>query len=279
MRWLALLLTLMAAPAAAHEYLLGDLQIIHPALPATPVGATTAPVYMVFANDGIEDERLLGIETPFGPVRFLRPVEGADGAVSMQELAWLDLPAGEIVALVRGPMEMRGRVTNLTHALSEGDELTGTMIFQKRGRFDMVFMVDPLELEEDPTTLPPVETGADRPGDIAAIATALRAELGDPQAMIAPVALAGDVAIAGWSREDGAARAFLRRGADGWAVELWSGPSLLLPASLTSLGVPPVVAEGLRAELTAQETALGPAFAARLDSFAGTVFVRKEVAP
>lgn len=274
MRSLALALALLLPlRAVAHEFWLDGLQIIHPSLPGTPVGATTAPVFMVFSNDGEADERLLAIETPFGPVKFLRPVEAADGTVTMQELAWLDLPVGEIVALVRGPMEMRGRVTNLTRPLYEGGELTGTMVFEKRGRFNMFFMIDPPEPEEDPTAAPEPELAGDRAADITAVAHALRDQTGLSDAMIAPIAIVGDFALAGWSKDDTAARAFLRRDGDGWRVELWSGSSLLLPASLTSLGVPAAMAERLRAEFAAQEEALGPAFVARLDAFAGTVFI------
>ncbi len=276
---LAAVFALLPLRAMAHEFLLDGLQIIHPSLPATPVGAQTAPVYMVIANDGAEDERLLGIETPFGPVTFLRPVAGADGKVTMQALAWIDIPAGEIVTLTRGRMETRGRVSNVPRPLFEGDELTGTMVFQKRGRFDMFFLIDPLEAEEDPTLGPAPNDAGPAPEDILAIAQALRAEPGLAEAIIAPVVVAGDAAIAGWTLGDDGARAFLRRKGTGWQVELWSGASLLLPASLTSLGVPAPGADRLRAEMVAREAALGPGFAARFDAFPGTVFVPGEPPP
>ena len=274
MRALVLLLMLLARPALAHEFFLGDLQIIHPSIPATPVGARSAAVYMALSNEGEEDERLLGIETPFGRVRLLEPVTDAAGNTEMRERAWVDIPAGEVVLLARG--EMRGSLANVIRPLTEGGELTGTMIFEKRGRFDMFFMIDPVEseTENDPVSLTPVDVDEqDRAGDIAGIARALRAALDAPEALIAPIALAGDMAIAGWTTEDTGARAFLRRGAKGWRVELWSNDSLLLPATLTSLGVPRRDAGRLLAEVEAQEAALGPDFSRRFDAFPGTAYV------
>lgn len=277
MRGLPFLLTLLTAfPAASHEFLLQDLQIIHPALTATPARARSTAVYMALSNDGAEDERLLGIETPYGMVRFLEPVTDAEGVTAMRERAWVDIPAGEVVLLARG--EMRGSLANVARPLVEGGELTGTMIFEKRGRFDMFFMIDPVEAEgEHDPVQPAVPEGTeiDRPADIAAIASALRTALSAPQAMIAPVAIAGDAAIAGWTTGETGARAFLRREATGWRVALWSNDSLLLPATLTSLGVSRPEADALRAEIRAQEDALGPAFSARFDAFPGTAFAQR----
>ncbi|SNT76907.1 copper uptake system-associated protein [Paracoccus seriniphilus] len=278
MRVLAVLFTLLTAlPAPAHEFLLGDMQIIHPSLPATPVNARSAAVYMALSNDGPEDERLLGIETPFGMVRFLEPVTDARGNTRMRERAWVDIPAGEIVMLARG--EMRGSLANVNRPLVEGDELTGTMIFEKRGRFDMFFLIDPVEAEAefDPVSLAsPAVSETDRAADIAAIAGALRDVLAAPQAMIAPVVLAGDVAIAGWTDGRVGARAFLRRKGTQWQVELWSNDSLLLLATLTSLGVSRVQAAALRAEMRAAEAALGPGFTSRFDAFPGTAHAPRD---
>jgi len=274
MRFLALIFALCAAlPAAAHEFFLGDLQIIHPALPATPVNANSAAVYMALANDGDQDERLLGIETPFGMVRFIGPVTDAQGNTRMQERAWIDIPAGEIILLARG--ELRGSLANVNYPLVEGGEVTGTMIFEKRGRFDMFFMIDPVETETEHDPVSETSRTApqiDRATAVTEIATALRHALGTPNATIAPVVVAQDIAIAGWTLGDEGARAFLRRGAEGWKVELWSNASLLRPATLTSLGVSRREGDPLRAEMQAQENALGAEYSDRFNAFAGTAY-------
>lgn len=268
----AFLLLFAATPALAHEFLLEDLQIIHPSIPATPMNATSAPVYMVLANDTDQPERLLAIETPFGPVRFERPVTQEDGSTRWERMAWIDIPAGDMAMLFRG--EMRGVIEGVSRPLFEGGELDGTMVFETRGRFEMFFMIDPLDIEDEPAALALAETEVfDRSADITAVATPLRETLGAPEATIAPIVLDGDTAIAGWTLEGTGARAFLRRGATGWRVEMWSGPSLTLQATLTSLGVPRSAGDRLRSELTAAEAALGPAFTLRFDAFPGTVLI------
>ena len=274
MKVIAFIIAILCAfPVTAHEYFLDNLQIIHPALPATPARANSVAVYMALANDGDQDERLLGIETPFGMVRFVQPVTDAKGITTMVERAWIDIPAGEVVLLARG--ELRGSLANINYPLVEGGELTGTMIFEKRGRYDMFFMIDPLEseTEHDPVT-PPESTAPqnDKAADIAQIATTLRAALGAPDAIIAPVVVSGDVALAGWTKGDTGARAFLRKVTGNWQVELWSNQSLLLPATLTSLGVSRSAGDPLRAEMLAQEAALGQAYSTRFDAFAGSAY-------
>lgn len=273
-RILAVILLLAAVPAAAHEFLLDDLLIIHPAISATPMNATSAPIYMVLANDTDQPERLLAIETPFGPARFERPVAQPDGSTSWQRMAWIDIPAGDMAMLFRG--KIRAVVDGLSRPLFEGGELGGVLVFEKRGRFEMFFMIDPLDIEDEPDAPASPDTPAmDRPADLVAVATALRAALDAPDAMIAPVVLDGDVALAGWTLADTGARAFLRRDAGGWRTLMWSDASLTLQATLTSLGVPRSAGDRLRAELSAAEAALGPAFTARFDAFPGTVIPGK----
>lgn len=275
MKVLAFVLALFTAlPAAAHEFFLGDLQIIHPAIPATPRQANSAAVYMALSNDGTEDERLLGIETPFGKVRFVQPVTDAQGVTTMQERAWVDIPAGDVVLLSRG--ELRGSLANVNRPLFEGGELTGTMIFQKRGRFDMFFMVDPMETETeyDPVTaIAPQVPKVDRAATIKDITAVVRKGLGASDAVVAPIAFAGDVAIAGWTPGTGGAWVFLRQGADGWQVELMSNDSLLLPATLISLSVSGRDSTALLSEIAAHRNALGPDFTTKLDAFSGTAYL------
>ena len=276
MKTFAFVLALCTAlPAAAHEFFLGDLQIIHPSIPATPRDANSAAVYMALANDGTEDERLLGIETPFGKVSFIHPVTDAQGVTTMQERAWIDIPAGDIVLLSRG--DLRGSLANVNRPLFEGGEVTGTMIFQKRGRFDMFFILDPTETETeyDPVTeTAPLAPQIDRAATITDITAALRHGLGAPDATVAPIAFAGDAAIAGWTSGADGAWVFLRNGAQGWQVELMSNDSLLLPATLTSLGVPRHDSAAVLAEIAAQDNALGPDFTANLNAFAGTAYLQ-----
>lgn len=270
---LLFLLLLLPLPAAAHEFMLDGLEIIHPSLPATPVGSTTGHIYMAIANEGSEPERLLAIETPFGPAVLERYVKGADGLSRPEPVAWIDLPVGETVLLTAG--ELRGRIEGVTTPLLDGGQLDGALVFEKRGRFKMFYMIDPVEPAEDP--VPPQAAAEavinDTASDTIAIAEAMRAVVGDA-AMVAPIAVSGDFALAGWTSGSEGARTILKRVAGKWTVLTWSGPSLLLPATMNSIGIGQATAEVLRSAFAASETALGPAFATRFDTYPGTVTLK-----
>lgn len=277
---LLLLLALLAAPgpAQAHEFSLDKLQIIHPAIPATSVNATSAPIYMVLSNDGTEPERLLAIETDFGTVTFQRPAATQDGSVQMEVVPYIDIPPGEIAILARG--EMRGIIEGLSRPMVKGGLHHAVLVFERRGRFEMFFMVDPPDDEDEQMAFasPVGDDDNNRIADLLAINTVLRAELGNaPEIIIAPVVLKDDLAVAGWTRGDLGARTFLRQDEAGsWYVEMWSGKSLLLTATLSSLGVRKTAADDLRSELTASEALLGRQFIQRFDGFPGTVVIGRD---
>lgn len=280
MKAVLFLLTIIAVlrPALAHEFSLDDLQIIHPAIPATSINATSAPIYMVLSNDGTETERLLAIETDLGTVTFQRPIAADDGTLSMQVFPYIEIPSGETVLLARG--EMRGLVDGLSRPIFEGGLIPAVLVFERRGRFEMFFMVDPADEDREGVLAGALNSsdGNDRAADLLAINTVLRAELGNqPDIIIAPVVLDGAFAIAGWTRGEAGARALLRRDRDdGWYVEMWSGNSVMLPATLSSIGVPKSVAESLHLELAASEALLGRQFSNRFDNYAGTVIIGRK---
>lgn len=143
MKFLLALLILLPFGAAAHEFKIGDLEIIHPSIPAPPPSAKSAAAYVVISNEGGEPDRLIGVEIEGVDMAMLHAtVTDADGLTSMQHLEGIDLPAGEIVALEPG--EMHIMLTGLTAPLTEGALLKGTLIFERAGRVEIEFMIDPL---------------------------------------------------------------------------------------------------------------------------------------
>jgi periplasmic copper chaperone A len=61
--FLALLLSLSAFPAAAHDYEFGDIFIVHPWARATPDGAKVGAGYATIHNKGDEADRLVAISS------------------------------------------------------------------------------------------------------------------------------------------------------------------------------------------------------------------------
>lgn len=140
---LATLLALCLGGAAlAHGVTLGAIEVIHPNIPQPPAGAKSAAGYMALANNGAAPDRLLAIESPIAEVVSLHRTEvAADGVARMRALPAIDLPADDIVLLEPGGLHVM--FMGLLVPMTEGDMLPATLVFEKAGRIEVEFMVDP----------------------------------------------------------------------------------------------------------------------------------------
>ncbi len=139
----ALLLSLpFALPLQAHEETVGDLQFIHPHIPQPAVSAKTAGGYMAIINNGAEADRLIGIETGIAAKAELHESKvDANGVGSMTRLDGADIPAGGTLSLERGGLHVM--LFGLTKPLKDGERHKATLIFEKAGRVEIEFMIDP----------------------------------------------------------------------------------------------------------------------------------------
>lgn len=287
---------LMASTAFAHEVTVGDLQIIHANIPAPFASAKIAAGYMGISNEGDQADRLIGVEVGFAAQAMLHTTEfSADGVASMTHVEALEIPAGDTVVLEPGGYHIM--LMGLNQPLTEGDMLPATLIFEQAGRVEIEFMVDPADGSVDHSKMDhsamghdaasghahaghgaghaaPVQTG-DAVADIEAL---LQAQFDTPEnpLTVAPISVQGTAAIAGWMQDGRGGRAFLRQDDKGWFIELCSGASLMLPATLQSLGLSAADADALLTQAKAAEAALGPDTIALLDSFDGTLIVGRD---
>ncbi|MBL9059153.1 MAG: copper uptake system-associated protein [Mangrovicoccus sp.] len=113
------------------------------------------------------------------------------------------------------------------------------------------------------------------------IAALLKARFDRPGAPlgVAPIAIQGYVAVAGWSQDAAGGRAFLRRDEHVWFVEICAGESLMQPATFVALGLTRAEAEQLAAAVTDAEASAGVDLVARLNGFEGTVVVGRDAPP
>lgn len=133
---------LLAAPLLAHEIVAGDLQIIHPHIPQPPASAKTAGGYMAIVNSGAEPDRLLGVETDIAAKAEVHESKvGEDGMGTMEPVGALEIPAGETVSLERGGYHVM--FMGLKAKLTEGEMHKVVLVFEKAGRVEMEFMIDP----------------------------------------------------------------------------------------------------------------------------------------
>jgi copper(I)-binding protein len=139
----ALLLALpFALPLLAHEEIVGDLQFIHPHIPQPAASARTAGGYMAVTNNGAEADRLIGIETDIAAKAELHESRvDANGVGSMAHVDMLEIPAGGTISLERGGLHVM--FFGLTRPLLEGERHKAALIFEKAGRVEIEFMIDP----------------------------------------------------------------------------------------------------------------------------------------
>ena len=273
----------LAAPALAHEVTVGDLQIIHAHIPQPAEGAMAAGGFMAIVNNGTETERLIGVESDIAAkVETHESKVDANGVGTMEHVDAIEIPPGETVNLEHGGYHIM--FMGLNQSLVEGDMVKGTLIFERAGRVEIEFMVDPPgEGGHDHSAM---EEGADAHADHGAvmvemtgdpmvdIAAVMMAQFDTPEnpLTVAPISVQGDVAIAGWAQGDKGGRAFLRMGDMGWSIEVCAGAGLLQPEMLTGLGLTEADAATLLAAVTAAEAGLGAEAVSLFDSFDGEMF-------
>ena len=269
----AILLGVLAFPAWAHEYHVGDIFIFHPYAHSTPPGAGHGEGYLMLVNLGEADERLLAVQTDFGEATIRRRATPEDVAVPINGLA---LPVGETISLTPGGTHIRFEGT-AGRPFAIGDKFNVTLVFEQLGAVALEFWVESRAAQDVSTAEQPVVLDtSERPPisviDRAAVSQALRALVG-ADAVISHVAVAENVALAGWYAGDKGGRAFLRETDGLWTVELFSGPSLATSAGLRAQRLSPSAARRLHAGVLDAEADLDPDIRVRIDGFVGTVFV------
>ncbi|HLQ17393.1 MAG TPA: copper chaperone PCu(A)C [Tabrizicola sp.] len=132
----------LAAPLWAHEIVAGDIEIIHPHIPQPAATAKTAGGYMAIVNNGTTPDRLVAIETDIAAKAEIHESKvDADGVGTMDKVDALEIPAGETVSLERGGYHVM--LMGLKAKLTEGEMHKAVLVFEKAGRVEVEFMIDP----------------------------------------------------------------------------------------------------------------------------------------
>jgi periplasmic copper chaperone A len=134
-------LTFTGAPALAHGYKLGTLEIVHPWTRATPKGAKVAGGYMTLTNKGAASDRLVAVETAAAGKIELHEMTEERGVMKMRPLAQgIAIPPGETVTLAPGGLHVM--FLNIKSPFVQGESLAARLIFEKAGPIDVTFKVE-----------------------------------------------------------------------------------------------------------------------------------------
>lgn len=137
----AIALTFATLTAFAHEYTLGDLEIIHPHMLPTPPSAPVAGGYLVIRNNGREADRLIGGSAAFAGKLELHQMSMENDVMKMRKLPdGVEIPAGGEVELKRGGYHIM--FMQLNTAVETGDKHKAMLEFEKAGAIEVEFSVD-----------------------------------------------------------------------------------------------------------------------------------------
>ncbi|MCU0827765.1 MAG: copper chaperone PCu(A)C [Tabrizicola sp.] len=132
----------LATQLWAHEVTVGDLQIIHPHIPQPAASAKAAGGFMAIVNTGSEPDRLIGIESDIAAKSEVHESRvDANGVGTMEHLDAIDIPPGKTVSLEHGGYHIM--FMGLAETLTEGEMHKATLIFERAGRVEVEFMIDP----------------------------------------------------------------------------------------------------------------------------------------
>jgi copper(I)-binding protein len=141
-------LTLLAAPAFCHEFKAGELVIGHPWIKATPPAAKTAGGYLKITNHGKYADKLTGASAKGAKAVEVHQMTMDNNVMKMRALKdGLEIKPGETVELKPGSYHLM--MMGLSGPFKEGEAVGGTLVFEKAGKVDVEFKVEPAEGKKD----------------------------------------------------------------------------------------------------------------------------------
>jgi len=126
----------------AHSFKKGDISIDHPWTRATPDGATVGAGYLKITNNGKEADKLTGGTFDGAETVEMHEMKMTGDTMIMRQLKdGLEIKAGETVEFA--PMSFHLMFLGLKKSIAEGDDVKGTLIFEKAGAVDVTYKVEP----------------------------------------------------------------------------------------------------------------------------------------
>jgi len=134
-----LLLTLSAAPLAAHETEAGMLRVDHAWARATAGMAKVGAAYLTVTNEGAEMDRLVAVATPVAAKAELHTVVMEGGVMSMRPVEAVEVHPGEPVVLRPGGIHIM--LMGLKQPLKEGEMIPLQLAFEHGGVVEVMVMI------------------------------------------------------------------------------------------------------------------------------------------
>jgi uncharacterized protein YcnI/copper(I)-binding protein len=129
--------------SAAATYKIGPLVVEAPWARATPGGAKVGGGYLKITNTGSKPDRLTGGSVPFAKSVEVHEMAMTGDVMKMRRLEnGLEIKPGETVELKPGGNHLM--FMGLTAGLKDGQQVKGTLVFEKAGSVDVTYNVTPM---------------------------------------------------------------------------------------------------------------------------------------
>lgn len=135
--------------ASAETFSIGDILVETPWTRATPGGARVAGGYLRIVNNGAEPDRLIGGTSEIAERFEVHSMEMRDGVARMAPVeGGLEIPPGEAVELAPGGYHLM--FMGLARPLSEGETVSGTLVFERAGTLEIMYPVAAMGVRTPP---------------------------------------------------------------------------------------------------------------------------------
>ena len=128
-------------PAAAHNYIKGNIEVRHPWTRATPPGAEVAAGYLEIRNNGRGPDRVIGASTPAGERVELHVMANEQGVMKMREAASFEAPARKRLTLRPGGTHLM--IVGLRKPFVKGQRIPLIIRFEHAGDVRVEMEVQP----------------------------------------------------------------------------------------------------------------------------------------
>lgn len=125
----------------AHQYDLGNLEIIHPWVRETPQGAKVSGGYIHIVNRGNTPDRLVSVSMNGVKKAEIHSMEIVNDIMKMEEMPnGIEIPGNSEVMLKPGGSHIM--LTGLEQPFQMGDKISATLTFEKAGAINVTFNVE-----------------------------------------------------------------------------------------------------------------------------------------
>lgn len=137
---LAAMAVLAAAPAPAHSYRAGDIEIGHPWARPTVAGQRSGGAFLSLTNRGTAAERLVFVASPAATSVELHTMTMDGDVMRMRQVGAIDIPPGQSVRLHPGGMHVM--FMGLKAPLQVGQSVPLTLRFERAGEVTVEVKVE-----------------------------------------------------------------------------------------------------------------------------------------